>query len=220
MYDGQNIIVLDLETLHSAEDLPTGWDDKVALGLSIGAYYDYQDGHVHWFDTLSLYDTMRHLVSRTPLMVSFNGIGFDYALMCAVLRRRADMSLGHQEFRRSMLELCDQFYALAAVSYDILAEIWRVDADRKYERGLNSLDALLLANHLPAKSGHGAQAPRDWWAGRIADVLNYCQRDVWLTRLLFELICQRQGQLMRGDGRAMQIRYVTVEQSKPCVTIT
>ena len=220
MFSGQNIIVLDLETLHSAEDLPTGWEDKVALGLSIGAYFDYKENQVYWFDQSSLADTMRRLVDRWPLMVSFNGSGFDFVLMSAVLRRRADISLGHQEFRLYTLELCNRFDVLAAESYDILAEIWRMDPDRKYERGLNSLDALLVSNHLPAKSGHGAHAPRDWQAGRIADVLNYCQRDVWLTRLLFELICQRQGQLMRGDGRAMQIRYVTVEQSKPCVTIT
>src|SRR5712691_6205130 len=91
---GSNCVVLDLETLHSAEDCrhcgspemahtaeegtptgvcpsrgfagglrlffaPIGWDNKVALGLSIGCYWDYQDMALHWFDRHTLETTMR-----------------------------------------------------------------------------------------------------------------------------------------------------------------
>lgn len=230
---GRNIVVLDLETLHSAEDcrhchrpeethrfpqdpvrcpgpgfLPIGWRDSAALGLSIGAYYDYQDGVVHWFDQHTLVETMQHLVDRQPLLVSFNGIGFDFKLMRALLRHEADDPTSWPTLditeavpkQEALHALCDQFKALAATSYDILAEIWRADPARKFERGLNSLDALLAANGFPAKSGHGAQAPRDWQAGRIATVLEYCQRDVLLTRAFFERILDQSGTLERRDG--------------------
>jgi hypothetical protein len=100
--------------------------------------------------------------------------------------------------------LCDAFKALAAISYDILAEIWRVDPKRKFERGLNSLDAIAQANGLGAKLSNGAQAPRDWAAGRHADVVNYCADDIYKTMALFETICTT-GQILRGDGKAIQL---------------
>jgi hypothetical protein len=151
----RNIIVLDLETLHSADSLPTGWNDKKALDLSIGAYWDYQDGRIHWFDRASLEATMRYLVERQPLMVSFNGIGFDFSLMRALLRQEAETFEG--EAYQDMNWLCERFKTLAATSYDILAEIWAVDSEGKFVRGLNSLDAILAANNLGKKTGDGAK---------------------------------------------------------------
>jgi hypothetical protein len=223
-----NIIVLDLETARSADDClhcmgeqaihgqrnplgetwpcpgyeAIGWDNKPALGLSIGGYYDYQDSRIHWFDEANLEDTMQRLVHHKPLMVSFNGIQFDYPLMRGILRRHAEDLSGVS--RHGLPALCDAFKALAAISYDILAEIWRVDPKRKFERGLNSLDAIAQANGLGAKLSNGAQAPRDWAAGRHADVVNYCADDIYKTMALFETICTT-GQILRGDGKAIQL---------------
>src|SRR5262245_47047525 len=100
---GANIVVLDLETEHSAEDgrhcglsreefhwdtehvyEAIGWNDHAALGLSIGCYYDYKDGLVHWFDRQTVGIVIEDFLETQPLVVSFNGIGFDFPLMCAV----------------------------------------------------------------------------------------------------------------------------------------
>ena len=115
----QNIIVLDLEGARSADDcvhcyhpqsdhcasgacpsdveqrgltrfVPIGWNNRSALGLSIGCYWDYLDQRVHWFDVPSLANTVATLTARQPLMVSFNGIGFDFPLMRGLLRRHAE----------------------------------------------------------------------------------------------------------------------------------
>ena len=235
-----NTIVLDLETVRSADDCrhcgltevdhdplaggllcprlsggdgetftPLGWDNKPALGLSIGCYWDYQDSRIHWFDVHSLEATVRLLVERQPLMVSFNGIGFDFVLMCGLLRQEADRLADSADLEdriasKNLTMLCDTFKAQCATSYDLLAEIWKADPDRKFERGLNSLDAIAQANGLGAKLSHGAQAPRDWADGRYADVLNYCADDVYKTKALFELVATTGG-VLRGDGQRIAL---------------
>jgi predicted PolB exonuclease-like 3'-5' exonuclease len=183
-----------------------GWNNKSALGLSIGGYYDYQDERIHWFDEANLEDTIQALVKSEPLMVSFNGIGFDFPLMRGILRRRAEpLALDdYREEAERLTDLADSFKALAAQSYDILAEVWKADPSRKFERGLNSLDAIAWANGLGPKLSNGAHAPRDWAAGHRADVLNYCADDVYKTKALFEMI-RTNGQILRGDGKAIQL---------------
>lgn len=119
------------------------------------------------------------------------GVSFDFPLFRALLRQEAEQ-LGVPE----LAVLCDQFKALCATGYDILQAVWQV-AGRSYERGLNSLDALCLANGLGQKTGHGAEAPRLWQQGRYAEVINYCQQDIVLTKALFELILTQQGTLKR-----------------------
>jgi RNase_H superfamily len=211
---GKNIVVIDVETANSAEDClycglpearhtaasrtnllspcvtfsPLGWDNKAALGLSIGGYYDYQTGCITWFDVHSLSATIQALVQRQPLLVSFNGIGFDGPLMQTV---------------GNAAECVGALYTWPALwqrSYDLLAEIWRVDEEGKYTKGLNSLDAICGANDLGRKTGDGAQAPRDWRAGRVSTVVNYLQNDIFLTKRLFELILEKNGTIQRSTG--------------------
>ena len=186
---------------------PLGWDNKPALGLSIGCYYAYGDGRLHFFDRHTLEETMSGFVESACLLVSFNGISFDFSLMRGLLRQEADalrLSESSPDLFRSgvLVELCDRFKDLCAVSYDILAEIWRVDPERKFERGLNSLDAVAQANKLGAKAMTGAIAPRLWAEGRYAEVINYCVADVEKTRRLFEMACSGQP-IVRGDGKAI-----------------
>lgn len=201
-----------------------GWDNKAALGLSIGCYYDYGDARYHFFDVPTLAETMRHLVDRQPLLVSFNGIAFDFALMRALLRHQAeqvrlgDTSTGifarsrgeditidqAADYAQKLVDLCDAFKTLCSQSYDILAEIWRVDPTRKFERGLNSLDAISRANGLGGKLSHGAEAPLRWARGEYAHVINYCQDDVHKTKALFERICEGEP-LLRGDGQPITL---------------
>lgn len=230
----RNIIVLDLETARSAEDCkhcgdarpahfepdavcvterreetkfePIGWGNKPALGLSIGGYYSYVDEYIHWFDEHNLTSTIERLVAKKPLMVSFNGIGFDYRLMRGIVRRRAEpLALdGYQEEAQGLTDLCDAFKLLAANSYDILAEIWHADPRSRFTRSLNSLDSIAQANGFGPKLGNGAQAPRDWAAGRCANVMNYCSLDIYLTKWLFDMICEGKP-IARSDGSRVQL---------------
>lgn len=195
---------------------PLGWGNKATLGLSIGCYYDYSDSRMHWFDAHTLEETLTHFVQTQPLLVSFNGIAFDFPLMCDILRLGADAmnSPGHggdaQSYAARLCALCDTFKDLYAASYDILAEIWRADPARKFTRWLNSLYAIAQANGLGGKLSHGAEAPRRWARGEHAHVLNYCQDDVLKTKALFEQIVET-GVIKRGDG-------LLIGLSAPCWT--
>lgn len=190
-FDGLNICILDLETLNSADEIEDGWRNKVGLGLSIGAWYDYRDGRMHFFDRDSLLTTMQYFVGRQPLMVSFNGLTFDFALMRALLRNVSDANID---------SVCDEFKDLCVRGYDILHEVWRADSENRFAPGLNSLDAICKACGLGEKSGTGTQAPLDWRAGRYAKVINYCSDDVYLTKALFEYVTLRGGEIKRSSG--------------------
>ena len=148
-------------------------------------------------------------MKRQPLLVSFNGIQFDFVLMRTLLRREAEKSIvvadGPRQPREAeLVELCDEFKALCSTSYDILAHIWQVDPERKFERGLNSLGAISVANGFGEKEMDGATAPRSWAQGRHAEVIEYCYNDVLKTQRLFEKIVL-DGAIMRGDGQPIQL---------------
>jgi RNase_H superfamily len=222
---GRNILVVDLETERSAEDCrhcgqpeawhrttnhpscgafaAIGWERKVDLGLSIGCFFDYRWMDHYYFDRQTPARLMLAWVVRQPLLVSFNGIGFDFSLMRGLLRREAETS-EDTVLAPHLVGICDRFKTLCATSYDILATIWQVDPARKFERGLNSLDAIAQANGLGAKGMDGATAPRLWAQKCYAEVLNYCANDVRITRKLFETIVET-GTLLRGDGTPIQL---------------
>ncbi len=198
-FHGENILVLDLETARSAEEVEGGWENHAGLGLAIGAFYDYQDGQVHWFDVACLPETILDLVTRRPLIVSFNGIRFDLPLMLTVLSLHPRWPALQDVWEHTWRHV---FREIAAASYDILAEVWRA-AGQSLTRGINSLDALCQANALGQKTGSGVLAPKLWQAGRVAQVLNYCQHDIMLTKALFERIQSTGGQLQRRDDVLM-----------------
>ena len=198
-----------------------GWDNKLALGLRIGCYYDYRDDIIHWFDVHTLEEMVRRFVETAPLLVSFNGIRFDFPLICELLKSHANSMLREEitnaeyayesnaassgEMRcAALVSLCDTFAVQSALSYDILNEIWKVDPVRKFARGLNSLDAIARANGLGGKLGHGADAPRQWGRAEYARVLNYCQDDVLKTKALFEQIVHT-GSILRGDNVGIRL---------------
>lgn len=246
MLEGQNICVLDLETMVSADDCKhcgraleehfhnslhfedyrpctassgtpryekIGWNDKPALGLSIGCFFDYQDGLFHWFDVPTLEATIRMFLERHPLIVSFNGRQFDGPLMSSVfLAHHPQSTDGSFWFA---VERSNRWDALWAESYDILHEIWTVDPVRRFERGLNSLGAISVANGYGAKEMDGAMAPQLWRQGRYAEVITYNVSDVLKTKRLFEQIVAT-GAILRGDGLPLTLPAPTLPVAGAC----
>lgn len=216
---GRNIVVYDIECLRSASDCllcgasaerhalewhgeyhahtPIGWERHAELGLSIACFFDYQDMACHWFDVHNLAETLTTWVERQCYLVTFNGLFFDGPLLQAVLVAHEPEPLCHEL-------LGEAFARLMRQGYDILQAIWTADEARKFERGLNSLDAISAANGYGHKALDGATAPRLWAQGQRAAVLNYCQADVEKTRKLFELV-DATGQLLRGDGQPLAV---------------
>ena len=217
-----NVYIFDIETAHSADAClycagspechagetgkthdyePIGWNNPLALGLSIGCAFSYRRMSVEWFDTSALEQIITRWVAEQPLMVGFNSLRFDGPLLQAILRNRDE----------SLYQLCDAFQDLMGRGYDILDAVWSADPVRKFERGLNSLGAISVANGYGEKAMDGAMAPRLWRAGRIAEVLNYCAGDVGKTRRLFEQIVST-GNLLRGDGQPITLPRPAIPQ--------
>ena len=251
MFEGQNIVCLALETLHTEDDcrhcgkpkeahtIPSayciqmgpsadtakleqfaaiGWDNKAALGLGIGCYWDCRDSRVHWFDTGTLEDTVRFLLDTQPLLISFNGQSHDFQIMLAMLRQTAERirlndvppgqeapTIDHAADREgALLDICEAFQSLCASSYDILVEIWKIDPPSHFARGVHSMNAISMANGLGQRLWRRGQSLRTWADAPFADALNACQDDALRIKALFALVATGQP-LLLGDGRPITL---------------
>ena len=227
-FDGENIVVVDLEVARSPEDCmcgkskdehyggarycsnppqsqlyhPIGWGGKAALGLSIGGFYDYHHNRIYWFNEYNLETWIGALVNKAPMIVSFNGLSFGFPLIEEILRLKANSALDPDE---KLHLLCDRFSDMTQGSYDIFAEIC---ASGQNKPGQTTLGALCEANGLGRRLRNKAQTPRDWAAGKHADVNNFLSDDIYKTKALFELICHNGGWLRRGDGVSIGIPWI------------
>jgi hypothetical protein len=89
-------------------------------------------------------------------------------------------------------------------------------ADWARQRGMNTLETICADLRLGGKSGNGAQMPRLWQQGRVAEVYNHAMQDVLMTRRLLEHVCQRQGRVERR-GRTLYLPYISVALGMPAL---
>ena len=197
-WEGQNVITLDLEIERPPGEVEGGWSNLAGLGLAVGCYFDYQAMAMEVFDKHTLVDTIEMITARQPMMISFNGCGFDFPLMQEIART---------ELHYDKQWILAEFAHIADGSFDILREVWTADPATRYQKG-NSLQAFLASNNLPTKTGSGDQAPIFWRQGRIADVVNYCMQDVRCTSLLAELASVTHGRLSRTMLGPVVIHYL------------
>ena len=181
-WPSRNIVVFDLETLRTPEEVG-GWKAQ-EMGLSVAVLYSYHDHRYLVYDKHNVKD-MVSLLNSSGMVVGFNHTRFDYE----VLR-----GLGYE-----IMPLRD---------YDILVESWKsdgLDPDTydKHHAGYG-LDIMAFSTVGSRKTGNGADAPRLWAEGRIAEVVTYCMNDVRLTKELFEHILEWQD--VRLQGRRIRMR--------------
>ncbi|MBW1955779.1 MAG: DEAD/DEAH box helicase [Deltaproteobacteria bacterium] len=167
--------ILDLETQRSAEEVG-GWHRSDLMRISCAVLYDSKaDDYVEYLEK-----DIPALIERLKcldLVVGFNIKRFDYG----VLR-------GYSDFAFETLP-----------TLDILEEIHH---RLGYRLSLNHLAGVTLGKE---KSGDGLQALAWWRDGRIQEILDYCRRDVEITRDLlhfgikngFLLFKNKQGQRVR-----------------------
>lgn len=176
-----NAIVFDCEIVHAIQgkrepridgiEYCGGWDDHKGMGISVCGVYDYAEDAYRVF-LKDNRDEFKRLVERADLVIGFNSVGFDNKLVAA----------------------CWEFEIPEAKSYDLLAEIWAAHGlgmkfvyPTHIGYGLNETAA---ANGLPAKTGHGGQAPIDWQQRRPGKVIDYCLNDVRVTKKLVDRVAE------------------------------
>ena len=147
--------VFDLETKFSAQEVG-GWSRADRMGMSVGVIYDSElDGYTTYLED-DISEMIEHLRSL-DLVVGFNNKRFDNQVLSA-----------YTQF---------DLYQLPTV--DILEEVYtrlsyRLSLDRLAEHTLGS-----------CKTSDGLQALRWFKEGKIAEIIEYCKKDVELTRNLF-----------------------------------
>ena len=167
--------VLDLETQRSAQEVG-GWQKADRMGISCTVLYDSQEERYFEF----LESQTPQLISRLielDLVIGFNIKRFDYL----VLRGCSDFDFG------------------SLPTLDILEVVHRQLGFRL------SLDNLATVTLGVKKSADGLQALRWWQQGRIREIIDYCRRDVEITKDLY-LYGQQNGYLLFKNKAQKKVR--------------
>jgi DEAD/DEAH box helicase domain-containing protein len=167
--------VLDLETQRSAQEVG-GWHLAGRMGISCGVLYDSEkDDYIEFLE-----DQVHQLIDylqKLPLVVGFNINRFDYR----VLQGYANFDFG------------------TVNTLDLLEHI---------HRQLNfrlSLDHLAKVTLGVQKSADGLQALRWWKEGKIRNIVDYCKKDVEITKDLY-LFGKENGFLLYTNKAGSRVR--------------
>ena len=163
-------MVLDVETRRSAQEVG-GWHKAGNMGVSVAVLYDSGPHAFLSFEQEALPELFP-LLAQADLVVGFNILGFDYAVL--------------QPF--AQIRLHD------LPTLDMLAHV-----QRQFGRRV-SLDNLARATLNAGKSADGMAALRWWKEGRLAQIAEYCRKDVDITRRLYLYGCEH-GHVFCADAR-------------------
>jgi DEAD/DEAH box helicase domain-containing protein len=156
MQDNERIVVLDVETQKSADEVG-GWGNARAMRLSVGVAWSYADSAFHRYDEQSVNDLITEIKGASPV-VGYNLLRFDYQVLSAYTREPLDR----------------------LPTIDMLAIIHRGLGFRL------KLDDVAQATLGTRKSADGLQAIHWWRTGDLDKLFEYCELDVDITRRLFE----------------------------------
>lgn len=167
--------VLDIETQRSAEEVG-GWHLADRMGISCMVLYDSETDSYEEFEEGEV-GVLLDRLSRLDLVVGFNIRRFDYKVLSGY---------GKFDFRR-------------LPTLDILEE---VRGRLGYRLSLDHLAGETLG---AKKSADGLQALRWWKEGRLREIIDYCKKDVAITRDLF-LYGREKGYLLFRNKAGQAVR--------------
>jgi DEAD/DEAH box helicase domain-containing protein len=172
------VLFFDLETQRSAEEVG-GWHNAHLMRVSLAVVYDLRAGRFETFRESDVPALVARLAAA-DLVVGFNVRGFDYHVL-----------KGYTGSDLSELPTFDLLEAL----HGRLG--FRVSLGHLAEETLGS-----------AKSGDGLQALAWWRDGRLAELEEYCRKDVALLRDLFDFAL-REGYLFMRTRSGDRVRVPT-----------
>lgn len=142
-----------------------GWTDFEGMGISCICAYDFAtDGYrVFLSDNLADFQTLVH---KSEEVIGFNSISFDD-------------------------RLCAANNIQIKTTYDLQREVWvAAEMPPEYTKGVTrrgySLGKIAQVNLGSGKDITGAIAPELWQRGKIGTVIDYCLKDVMITKKLYE----------------------------------
>jgi len=180
--------VLDIETQRLAQEVG-GWSNARLMGLSVAVLYDGLAGEYRVFEEKDAPRLIERL-KELPLVVGFNLKGFDFQVLSAY----TDLDFS----RLPCLDLLEEFHKAFGfrVSLDHLAQ--------------NTLGA--------KKSADGLQAVEWFRNGEMDKLIEYCRRDVEITKELFEFGLDK-GYVVATNkqGRALKLKVNWAEKMESLV---
>lgn len=158
------------------------WGDKVGMGVSVICAYVWGEGYrVFLEDNMSTFKAL--VEAPDTLLVGYNNKTFDDPL----------------------IEQALDIHVPANHSWDLLRAVRVARGESPTSVGGPGLDRLCQANFLAGKDGSGAFAPILWQRGQRGQVIDYCLRDVFMTKKLIELVYD--GRLRDPDnGRILDVQ--------------
>ncbi len=180
--------VFDLETIRSAHDVG-GWNQIERMGMSVGVVYDSSlDQYITYLEP-EVDKLIAHL-RQLDLVVGFNNKRFDNQVLAG--------------YGAENLHLLPNF--------DLLEEV----SNRLGHRV--KLDNLAHATLGEGKSGDGMDALRWYREGKIEKIIEYCQKDVEVTKALF-LYALENGHLL-FTSKTGQVTQLPLRLEKSLFSIT
>jgi DEAD/DEAH box helicase domain-containing protein len=171
-----NIVFFDVETKYLADEVG-GWDNIHRMELAVGVTYSTVDAVYRHFTDEGAADLVAEL-QRADLVVGYNLFRFDY----------------------TVLQPYTDFPLRTLPTVDMLQKLYRALGFRV------SLDAVAGATLNASKSADGVQAVHWYRRGEIDKVIAYCQRDVEVTRGVYEF--GRRHGFVRYRDRYYKVRQV------------
>ena len=173
----KRLAVYDLEIKNAIEDIPGGWSNHAAMGISCLGLYDYNEDRYKVYDDYTKTEFLENYFMNPQVdLISFNGLKFDDKV---VQTNWMGITKDANPPVPLPVRLCGE--------YDILDQVWKSLGRTNFHKGV-SLGALCESTLFIPKSGPGALAPTLFKEGRIGELVTYCLHDVWMTKLLFEFI--------------------------------
>lgn len=160
-----DIFYFDLETQLSADEVG-GWDmaHEMKLSIAVGLFGGTDDFLV--YNEQNIHTKFVTDVQQAKIVVTFNGIGFDMKVLTKYIEPHFLYNLPH---------------------FDMLVKIYNTLGHRL------SLNALAEHNLGITKSGSGLEALQWWKTGDTHKIVEYCKRDVEITRQIFRKGCTEGG---------------------------
>jgi DEAD/DEAH box helicase domain-containing protein len=176
-------LVFDIETQNFFTDPDVGWDNYVALKISVVAAYSYLEDRYYCYEEHEM-DKLAELFSDARRIVGFS-------------MNRYDIPVLNNYFQR--LKNGPKLWEMERV--DLLEEIEMATGSRV------SLDRLAGANLGTGKTHHGSEAITLYNEGKMDELKEYCINDVKLTKELYDLY-RKQNFLMVPSKKTGEMEKV------------
>lgn len=171
-----NRIVIDVETLRLAQELPGGWDATEAMGVGCACVYSMDQDRYAFYGWHNVKE-LRATIEEAGEIIGFNCRDFDLPVIYGCSRPYWKSNAGSVvALREKLLPKVNDIYrrVIAAVGGD-------PNDEKKRAKG-TSLNCLAIGTLGRGKIGSGKEAADDCRRGiKLLDTATYCMDDVKIT---------------------------------------